>query len=109
MDVTNFPGLAEYLDIIRADYLRFADNLTTENRQEFITEFNASIRVVAGSKYIKVITRGSVHSFICLKDNGKFVKGDILKADSYTSPALNFSRGNTIARNFKTVTWTGVC
>lgn len=107
MDVKNFPGLAEYLEHIRSDYVRWATNLSSVYRDEYIREFNSGLRVVAGSKFIKVISGGSVHSFICLKDNGKFVKGDILKAESYTSPARNFARGNTIAGSFKTATWTG--
>lgn len=107
MNVTNFPGLAEYLDHIRAEYVRWAANLCSDNRDEFIREFNDRLRVVVGSKFIKVVSGGSVHSFICLNDMGKFTKGDILKAASWNAPAKNFSRGNTMAKSFGTITWTG--
>lgn len=107
MDVTNFPGLSEYLDHIKSRYATWALNLSEDNRQEFIDEFNNGLRVVALTKYIKVITRNTVHSFICLNDMGKFTKGDILKAESWTSPAKNFARGNTMSRSFGAIDWPG--
>jgi hypothetical protein len=105
MDVTNFPGLTEYLEYIKADYAKRKSD--SPYRDEFIERFNVSLQIEVGSKYIKVIAERFVHSFICLKDNGKFVKGDILKADSYTSPARNFARGNIISRKYDQVSWTG--
>lgn len=100
-------GLNEYLDHIRAEYARWAGNLSSGNRDEFVREFNDRLQVVVGSKFIKVVSGGSAHSFICLHDMGKFTKGDILKAASWAAPAKNFSRGNTMARNFGTISWTG--
>lgn len=105
MIAKDFPGLNEYLDHIRTDYANWSTNL--HYRDEFIKEFNDGLRVVVGSKFIKVVSRGSAHSFICLNDMGKFSKGDILKAESWASPAKNFARGNTISKNFGFTRWTG--
>ena len=103
--MTNFPGLTEYLEHIKADYAKWKSD--SPYRDDFIKEFNAGLRVDVGSKYIKVVAERSVHSFICLRDMGKFTKGDILKAESWASPARNFARGNLMARNFGSVRWTG--
>jgi len=96
-----------YLDHIKSDYCGFNKNETevgARMRDEFITGMSLDI----GSKYIKVITRGSVHSFIVLKDGGKWRKGDILKPASWKTPATNFSRGNVITGKYQQrVTWTG--
>lgn len=70
-------------------------------------EFKSKIRVDEGSKFIKVVTNNSVHSFIVKNDMGKFKRGDILKAASWRAPAKNFSRGNVLTGNFSNVRWTG--
>lgn len=105
MNVNDFPGLVEYLDYIKADYAKWKTD--SPYRDEFIADFNAGLRVEVGSKFIKVVSNGSAHSFICLRDMGKFTKGDILKAASWAAPAKNFPRGNTMSRNFGFVRWTG--
>ena len=100
-------NLNEYLEVIKADYRIFFKGRNDEIAQKMIEEFDAGLRVEAGSKYLKVITKNSVHSFICLKDSGKFVKGDILKAKSWRAPATNFARGNLLKKTFENVRWTG--
>lgn len=105
MNVTNFPGLTEYLEHIKADYAKW--KIDSPYRDEFIEKFNAELKVEVGSKYIKVVSERSAHSFICLNDMGKFTKGDILKAASWASPAKNFVRGNIIARNYDQIRWVG--
>jgi len=105
MDVTNFPGLTEYLEHIKADYAKWRTD--SPYRDDFIQDFNRNLKVEVGSKYIKVVAGRSAHSFICLRDLGKFTKGDILKAESYSSPARNFARGNTIARKYDQIRWVG--
>jgi hypothetical protein len=49
-----------------------------------------------------------VHSFIVLKNDGKFRKGDILKAASWAAPATNFVRGNVLDKKYANATWTGI-
>ena len=105
MIANDFPGLVEYLEHIKADYAKTCSGYAY--RDEFIEDFNAGLRVEYGSKYIKVVTKGSAHSFICLRDMGKFTKGDILKAASWAAPAKNFTRGNLMARDFGSIRWTG--
>ena len=103
-------GLNEYLDFIKANYYRWMLQCRSDVRDEMTKEFSESVTFEVGSKYIKVITgreQRSVHSFICLKDNGKFKKGDILKAAGWSSPARNFARGNVIAKQFGQTRWTG--
>ena len=111
-------GLDKYLDHIRADYMswqkrdRFADPTTLAIRKQMAEDFCSSISFEVGRNYIKVCTgrKGegrSVHSFVCLRDMGKFTKGDILKAAGWSAPAKNFARGNVMAGNFGTISWAG--
>jgi hypothetical protein len=67
-----------------------------------------------GSKYIKIMTKGSVWGFIVnTKTDDKFKYGDLLKAAGWKAPARNFARGNVIDDTVedlrvKSVRWTGV-
>jgi hypothetical protein len=72
-----------------------------------IVEFNAKLRVDEGNKYIKIVSNGSVHSFIVKEDGPKFKRGDILKAAGWAAPAKNFARGNLLIGDFKNISWTG--
>jgi hypothetical protein len=100
-------NLNEYLDHIKADYRRWFKGRDDEIAQKMIKDFEAGISAEVGSKYIKIVTGSSVHSFVCYRDLGKFTKGDILKAASWRSPAKNFARGNLMSKDFSRVTWTG--
>ena len=100
-------AVEDYLQHIMGDYCGWNKNDTAVGasmREEFIL----SVRVDVGNKYAKVVARGGVHSFIVLRDGGKFRKGDILKAASWAAPATNFVRGNVLTKNFKHATWTGI-
>ncbi len=105
--------IASYLEHIVADYDRWTnqsiaqDPITKRIREQMFNEFKTKIRVDEGSKFIKVVTNGSCHSFIVKQDTGKFKRGDILKAASWRAPAKNFSRGNVLTGNFSNVRWTG--
>ena len=104
-------GLNEYINHIKTDYSAWGTNRTWSDnndiRKAMNKDFCDSIRYEVGRKYIKVITGTSVHSFIVLKSDKQFTKGDILKAATWAAPAKNFARGNVISRNFKNVSWTG--
>jgi hypothetical protein len=69
-------------------------------------DFDANLRIDEGTKYLKVVSKGSVHSFIVIKADAKFKVGDILKAASWAAPARNFARGNVITGSYVT-RWTG--
>ena len=78
-------------------------------RKDMYERYCDRIKYKPGSKYIKVISNGSVHSFVVNTDKDKkFKRGDILKAASYNAPARNFARGNVLENSFDTVHWTGV-
>jgi hypothetical protein len=102
--------VSKYLEYIRNDYRNWNKPRGGDNtvRNEMVAEFEAGVRYEIGKKYIKVITGGSVHSFIVFRDDGKFKKGDILKAASWAAPAKNFARGNLFEGTFDRVRWTGV-
>lgn len=97
----------QYLDFIRTNYSNWMNQSPSDIRNRMIQEFIESVRIEEGSKYIKVITGTSVHSFIVKQDNGKFKTGDILKAASWSAPAKNFSRGNILTKNYGQISWTG--
>jgi hypothetical protein len=97
-------GLDRYITAIKADYAGYSP--MSDVRAEMIKEFDAGIRYEIHRKFIKVITRGSVHSFIMREDDGKFKRGDILKAASWRAPAKNFARGN-ILKPLSNVRWMG--
>ena len=99
------------IENIKADYASFmtrgCDEGITDIRKNMINEFNSTIRVDEGRKYIKILTKGSVWGFIVKgADDKQFKQGDILKAAGWASPARNKARGNIIQGGY-TVQWTG--
>jgi hypothetical protein len=98
-----------YLEHIKNDYLDWSrlGGGDPAIRQEMAKEFCVSVHMVRGTKYIKVVSGRSVHSFIVIKPDAKFKFGDILKAASWKAPATNFARGNILLGDFSSVTWTG--
>ena len=74
---------------------------------EMVDEFNTGFDVRPGNKYIKIINRGGVWGFICLYDDHKFKRGDILKSASFNAPARNFARGNLYKRGSYRANWSG--
>jgi len=100
-------GVDTLIEKIKADYATFSRGGYTELRKQMIAEFNNSIEVIAGRKYIKIVSNGSVWGFIIIGENDKqFRRGDILKAAGWNAPARNFARGNILEGNYK-VHWTG--
>ena len=75
--------------------------------QKRVDEFNTSFDVRPGNKYIKIINSGSVWGFICLYDDQKFKRGDILKPAGFNAPARNFARGNLFKLDSYNAVWTG--
>lgn len=65
-----------------------------------------------GAKFARIIVQNhgsrSCAGFICLVDNGKFKRGDLLKAASWKAPAKNFSRGSIFDLDNAQIRWTGV-
>lgn len=101
-------ALGKYLDAIVADMELWYSTSDTdlEYRVKALAEFKDGLGFTEGNKYIKVIKRGSVHSFIVnTDDDKKFKRGDILMAAGWASPARNFARGNIFGSY--AVRWTG--
>lgn len=99
-------AIEAYLQHIMGDYCAWNTN-ETEIGAQMRDDFIVNVRVEIGNKYAKVITKNSVHSFIVLREGGKWKKGDILKAASWAAPATNFARGNVLTKNYGNTTWTG--
>jgi hypothetical protein len=104
--------LNAYMDFIRAQYDArvYGDRSTLSDtdiavRNEMSTTFNAGVRFEEGTKYIKVITGSSVHSFIVKVADSKFQVGDVLKPLSWKAPAKNFKRGNILTKDFGSIQW----
>tara|TARA_R110000850_G_scaffold27083_4_gene76875 strand:- start:244 stop:588 length:345 start_codon:yes stop_codon:yes gene_type:complete len=98
------------LESIKTDYLTWTsigNKVLSDHNNNMIAKFNASLAVLPGRKYIKVVTGDSVWGFIVAVDNdARFPKGTILKAAGYNAPARNMPRGNIIEGGY-TVCWTG--
>jgi hypothetical protein len=102
-------SLRRYLDHIYTDYTAWMSRgpANSERRDIMIADFVESLSFKMGSKYVKVVQKGAVHSFIVnTNDDPKFVFGDILKPASYSAPARNFARGNIFDETYG-ATWTG--
>lgn len=85
---------------------------TQADADQGVKEYRESLTYTAGKQYIRII-RKSAHCNQCegfivaTNQHKKFKYGDMLKADGYTKPALNFSRGNIFTDAY-TVKWTGI-
>ena len=95
---------------IKADYINWTTAGGTKELsgyfKETVDNFDDSITVKTGKKYIKIIRDNGVWGFIVNTDDDKlFKKGDILKAASYNAPARNAARGNVFEDY--SVAWTG--
>ena len=103
-----------YLNKITNDYKTFAERSSKAVSKNWYTdpsdrikEFSQELEVKFGTKYIKILSGGSAHSFIVNTDKDeKFKKGDILMAASWSTPARNFPRGNIFDTDYN-VRWTG--
>lgn len=112
MDLTLLSAIQKYLELIKADYAAWGardsmDEIQEKIRADMIERFNAGLGFEVGSKYVKIVANGGVHSFIVIKPDAKFKYGDILKAASWAAPAKNFARGNIFTGYLSRVTWTG--
>ncbi len=106
--MTMQTAIETLVEDIKADYLNWQtrSGAMSEIRAQMVAEFNDSITVNAGRKYIKIVQNNSVWGFIVAGDGGKFPKGTILKAAGWAAPATNFGRGNVLEGGY-TITWTG--
>lgn len=105
-------ALTEYMDRIQVSYNEFRgkteDWLKSINSGSVPQRDQLNITFVRGSKFFKCVVNGSAHSFICRKAHDQWCVGDVLKAASWAAPAKNFARGNVLAQNYDTLSWTGV-
>ena len=95
---------------IKADYINWTTAGGTKELsgyfKETVDNFDDSITVKTGKKYIKIIRDNGVWGFIVNTDDDKLVKkGDILKAAGWNAPARNAARGNVFEEY--SVAWTG--
>ena len=96
---------------IKKDYFDWtmgcAKGTLSDINKKMIAEFNEKITHKTGSKYLKVISGGSVWGFVVNTDKDKKFKcGDILKAAGWAAPARNAARGNILDGGY-TINWTG--
>jgi len=105
-DIKN--GVEALIDVAKKSYEKWSNGGDTV-RSEMYERYCDRIKYNPGSKYIKILSSGGVHSFVVNTDKDKkFKRGDILKAASYNAPARNFARGNVLDGSLENVHWTGV-
>ena len=96
------------INAINQDYINWwGEKIKQPHVQEMVKEFQKSVRIDEGSKYLKIVAQGSVWGFIVKSEKDKlFRKGDILKAAGFNAPARNKARGNILDGGYK-IRWTG--
>lgn len=100
--------IAKYIAHVRNDYKEWMERCNSfQNIEIHLREFDDSVKVSEGKKYIRIATRGSVHCFVVKQAEGKFRSGDVLKAAGWAAPAKNFARANLLDGNFMNIRWTG--
>ena len=99
-------GILNMKDAMIFDYQGFMPP-NDDIRRKMFDDYVTTLSETYGSKYIKVISNGSVSAFIVNTENDKkFRYGDILKAASYKAPARNAARGNILDGGYP-INWTG--
>ena len=101
-------GINNMLDAAAYDYKSMGSTYRTSD------EFREKFMINVGKKYIKIgiVSKsqphkmGSVWGFVVKEDDGKFKKGDLLKAAGFNKPATNAARGNVLDGGFN-INWTG--
>ena len=101
-DAEFLNALAELEMRIIEDYNAFSSGGSNDIMK---AEFADNINYAPGRKFLKITTKSSVWGFINLS-HPKFEEGDLLKAASWKTPALNRPRGN-IFNNDYVINWTG--
>jgi len=94
--------IAALVEAIKANYVGRSGIVSARMRDEFCN----GVEVVEGKKYIKIVTRRGVWGFIVKEAEGRFNRGDVLKAAGWAAPAKNFARGNVFA-GMKSPSWIG--
>ena len=102
-------GIEHLIEAAKEDYKQYSLRLfgeTGDYSKKTLDQWNSSMYFKEGKKYFKIIKEGSVFAFIVKEDFKHFKKGDVLKAASWNTPALNSPRGNVLAGNYP-IEWTG--
>ena len=99
------------LEKIKTDYLNWSTSFgkkpVSSYTQGVLDNWEDTVKVKYGQKYVKIIRDNSVWGFIVNTDNDKvFKKGDILKAAGWQAPARNAARGNIFDDDYY-INWTG--
>jgi len=102
--------IKKLIQAIKQDYINWTTAGGTKELsgyfKETVDNFDDSITVKTGKKYIKIIRDNGVWGFVVNTDDDKlFKKGDILKAAGWNAPARNAARGNVFEEY--SVAWTG--
>jgi hypothetical protein len=110
------------LNWMKKDYIRWHESGRSNTRLDgsedvrdaMCANYADGLRVIEGSKYLKVVGTGgmgsseSVMLFVVKSDNDKkFRKGDLLKPVGWGVPARNFPRGNVLEGTLERIAWTG--
>ena len=102
-------GIEYLIEAAKEDYKQYSLRLygkISDHSQKELDQWNTAMSFKEGKKYFKVIKERSVFAFVVKEDFKHFKKGDVLKAASWKTPALNSARGNVLNGNYP-IEWTG--
>lgn len=107
--------IAILFDRMTADYRQWTEamakhypHMTPDYVDQHVNAYKSKLSYEVGKKYIRIVSDGGAYGFIVIDaQHPKFKLGDMLKADSWKTPALNFKRGNIFEDSY-TVKWTGI-
>jgi len=102
-------GIKNMMAAAKEDYEKWStekDGSISTYGKEQLAKWDSNTKVTEGKKYIKVVQENGVFCFVMKEDEGRFKKGDILKAAGWAKPALNSPRGNVLTGDYY-IQWTG--
>lgn len=81
---------------------------STAPNEQMVKDYQDSMKIKRDKMYTRVFVRGAIHSFIVMKDFGRFKRGDILRPQTRVKPDTDFVHGNVLENKYEKISWAGI-